>query len=65
MFQQKPVSVATPFGCPNDLYVWSDGDLCGSHGQVVYTGPREVGQLVGGTAEDFRLPYERWELWRL
>jgi hypothetical protein len=53
----------------DDLYVWSNGDGCGScdehvDGQSAYTGPRGQGQLVGATVSE-REPYERWELWRL
>jgi hypothetical protein len=48
-----------------DLYVCNDGRLCGSEGQGDYAGPREMGQLIGGTAEECCGPYERWELWRL
>jgi hypothetical protein len=49
----------------DDLYVWSDGDGCGSNGQLDYTGPREPGELVGATGGVYRQPYESWELWRL
>jgi hypothetical protein len=49
----------------NDLYVSNEGDGCGSCGQGDYAGPREKGQLVGGTAEEWGEDYERWELWRL
>jgi hypothetical protein len=46
-----------------DLTVWGDGDGCGSRGQGAYAGPREEGQLIGGST--CYQPYERWELWRL
>jgi hypothetical protein len=48
-----------------DLYVASDGRGCGSCDQGDYAGPREKGQLIGGTAEAYLQRYERWELWRL
>jgi hypothetical protein len=48
-----------------DLVVWSDGRGCGSRDIGDYAGPREKGQLVGGTAEASQQLYERWELWRL
>jgi hypothetical protein len=48
-----------------DLVVWSKGKGCGSFGDGTYAGPRGEGQLIGGTAEHYRHPYERWELWRL
>jgi hypothetical protein len=53
----------------NDLFVWDDGDGCGScadfqHGRSAYTGPRGQGQLVGAT-DGYNEPYERWEPWRL
>jgi hypothetical protein len=48
-----------------DLTVWSDGTGCGSRGQLAYAGRREVGQLIGATAEACYQWYERWELWRL
>jgi hypothetical protein len=51
------------YGC--DLCVFANGMGCGSEGQVDYAGPREKGQLVGGTTEARYKPYERWELWRL
>jgi hypothetical protein len=47
------------------LSVFNDGHGCGSWGHVTYAGPREMGQLIGGTAEDYYQPYERWEFWRL
>jgi hypothetical protein len=50
---------------PSDLFIRSDSRDCGSYGQGDYAGPREKGQLVGGTAETWLQPYERWELWRL
>jgi hypothetical protein len=49
----------------DDLYIWNDGDGCGSNGEGAYAGPRQRGQLIGGTAEAFKQAYERWELWRL
>jgi hypothetical protein len=49
----------------NELYVLKDGNGCGSMGQRAYAGPRDAGRLVGGTAEAYNQPYERWELWRL
>jgi hypothetical protein len=49
----------------SDLFVWGNGDGCGSDGEASYAGPRETGQLVGGTARAYKQPYERWELWRL
>jgi hypothetical protein len=52
-------------GFSSDLHVWGDGRGCGSRGQGAYAGPREPGELIGGTAEDYEQPYERWELWRL
>jgi hypothetical protein len=48
-----------------DLYIRSEGDGCGSERQGDYAGPRGKGQLIGGTAETYKQPYERWELWRL
>jgi hypothetical protein len=48
----------------NDMYLWG-GDGCASFGQVSYAGPREKGQFIGGTAETWCQPYERWELWHL
>jgi hypothetical protein len=48
-----------------DLTVWSEGNGCGSWGQRAYAGPREMGQLVGGTTAAYYQPYEVWELWRL
>jgi hypothetical protein len=48
-----------------DLCILSDGKGCGSLGWVNYSGPRERGQLVGGTALSSMQPYERWELWGL
>jgi hypothetical protein len=48
-----------------DLFVWGNGDDCGSDSEASYAGPREKGQLIGGTTEDYFQPYERWELWRL
>jgi hypothetical protein len=57
------------FGAPNgsELCVRGDGRGCGSWGQGVYAGPREVGQLVGGKKDpkEYWQKYERWELWRL
>jgi hypothetical protein len=53
------------FGVYSDLFVTNDGGCCGSFGEGNYAGPREKGQLVGGTGDDYRQPYERWELWRL
>jgi hypothetical protein len=58
------------FGCEgDDLFVYNDGDGCGScdefeDDQSAYTGPRGKGQLVGATVGDTEW-YERWELWRL
>jgi hypothetical protein len=49
----------------DDLYVWSDGDGCGSKGQGDYAGPRGRGQLVGRTAKASVQQYERWELCHL
>jgi hypothetical protein len=49
----------------NDLFVWSNGDGCGSSRRGTYAGPRQKGELIGGTAETYKQPYERWELWRL
>jgi hypothetical protein len=51
--------------CGIDLRIWNGIYGCGSFGQAGYAGPRDPGQLVGGTAETCRQPYERWELWRL
>jgi hypothetical protein len=48
-----------------ELFVSSDGHGCSSARQGAYAGPREPGQLIGGTAGDYQQPYERWELWRL
>jgi hypothetical protein len=48
-----------------ELCIWGSGGGCGSVGQGDYAGQREMGQLVGGTAELRLWPYERWELWRL
>jgi hypothetical protein len=48
-----------------DLFVLSDGSGCGSPGEGTYAGPRGRGQLIGGTVEAYKEPYERWELWRL
>jgi hypothetical protein len=48
-----------------DLVAWSDGRGCGSRDIGDYAGPRETGQLVGGTAEPSQQLYERWELSRL
>jgi hypothetical protein len=53
------------FGCPSDLFVFTAREGCGSVGQGDYAGPRESGQLIGGTAATWFQPYERWELWRL
>jgi hypothetical protein len=47
------------------LFVSSRGKGCGACGQGDYAGPRLKGQLIGGTAETWEQPYERWELWRL
>jgi hypothetical protein len=52
-------------GLGGDLLVWGDGCGCGSIGQTTYAGPRQDGQLVGGTPGAWKQPYERWELWRL
>jgi hypothetical protein len=49
----------------SELYVMNNGGGCGSEGQGDYAGPRERGQLIGRTVDDYRQPYERWELWRL
>jgi hypothetical protein len=49
----------------SDLFVGGDGWGSGSLGQGAYAGPREPGQLIGGTAGAYCQPYERWELWRL
>jgi hypothetical protein len=50
-----------------DLCIVANDDVCGSLGQVSYAGPRQTGQLIARTADDYRYfqPYERWELWRL
>jgi hypothetical protein len=51
------------FGHPSgDLFVLTNGKGCGSLCQGDYAGPREPGQLIGGTAEGYYQPYERWEL---
>jgi hypothetical protein len=50
----------------DDLCVWGSNGLgCHSLCRGAYAGPREPGQLVGGTANSRYQPYERWELWRL
>jgi hypothetical protein len=56
---------AFDFDRASDLFVRGDGTGCGSCGVGAYAGPRGRGQLVGGTAQCYRQPYERWELWRL
>jgi hypothetical protein len=48
-----------------DLVIFNDGDGCCSGREGAYAGPREWGQLVGGSAEELFEAYERWELWRL
>jgi hypothetical protein len=53
------------FGYGFDLYVSRVGSGCGSESQGDYAGPRERGQLIGGTTESRVQPYGRWELWRL
>jgi hypothetical protein len=54
------------FGYGNsDLIIFATGAGCCSEGQGDYAGPREKGQLIGGTAKMRYEPYERWELWRL
>jgi hypothetical protein len=53
------------FGDDCDLFIFTTGLGCGSLGQEDYARPREMRQLIGGTAQDCFQPYERWELWRL
>jgi hypothetical protein len=48
-----------------DVFVWGNGDGCGSCGSREYAGSCEPGQLVGATGGVYKQPYERWDLWRL
>jgi hypothetical protein len=53
------------FGCDSHGPLVMNGCDCNSEGQGDYAGPRDGGQLVGGTADACYRPYGHGELRRL